>query len=89
MILAEYNSDGTFNRAITKKFAKNEQTYTLKKQNTANSETYEGQVGGILPDTTGAVRLDIPGYDSTKTYQLMIWDSVIGMNSLFGVTASK
>jgi len=89
LILAEYNSDGTFNRAITKKFAKNEQTYTLKKQNTADSETYEGQVGGILPDTTGAVRLDIPGYDSTKTYQLMIWDSVAGMNSLFGVTASK
>jgi len=89
LILAEYNSDGSFNRAITKPFVKNVQTFTLKKQNTANSETYEGQVGGILPGTTGAVRLDIPGYDATKTYQLMVWDSVIGMNSLFGVTASK
>lgn len=89
LILAEYNSDGTFNRAITKKFAKNEQTYTLKKQNKPDSETYEGQVGGILPDTTGAVRIDIPGYDATKTYQLMVWDSLSDMNSLFGVTASK
>lgn len=89
LILAEYNSDGSFNRAITKSFVKNAQTFTLKKQNTADSETYEGQVGGIIPDSTGAVRLDIPGYDSTKTYQLMIWDSVAGMNSLFGVTASK
>lgn len=82
LILAEYNSDGTFNRAITKKFAKAEQTAKDKKD-------VDQQIGGILPDTKGAVRLDIPGYDSTKTYQLMIWDSVIGMNSLFGVTASK
>ena len=89
MILAEYNSDGTFNRAITKKFVKNEETVVLKKKNTADSETYEAQLGGILPDMTGAVRIDIPGYDATKTYQLMVWDSLSDMNSLFGVTASK
>ena len=82
LILAEYNSDGTFNRAITKSFAKAEAT--AKDKNGTDQ-----QIGGILPGTTGAVRLDIPGYDSTKTYQLMVWDSVIGMNSLFGVTASK
>jgi hypothetical protein len=89
LILAEYNSDGTFNRAITKKFSKNEITEVLKKKNTADSETYEAQLGGILPDMTGAVRIDIPGYDATKTYQLMVWDSLSDMNSLFGVTASK
>ena len=89
LILAEYNRDGSFNRVITKPFVKNEQTVTLKKENKADSATYEGHVGGILPDTTGSVRLDIPGYDSSKTYQLMIWDSLTGMNSLFGVTASK
>ncbi len=89
LILAIYNSDGSLYKAVTKSFVKNEQTFTLKKENKADSETYEGQVGGIIPDSTGAVRIDIPGYDSTKTYQLMIWDSLTGMNSLFGVTASK
>lgn len=89
LILAEYNSDGSFNRAITKPFAKNEQTVTIKKQNTADSATYEGKIGGILSGSTGTARIDIPGYDSSKTYQLMIWDSLTGMNSLFGITASK
>lgn len=82
LILAEYNSDGSFNRAITKSFAKAESTVKDKDGN-------DKQIGGILPGTTGAARLDIPGYNATKTYQLMIWDSLMGMNSLFGVTASK
>ncbi len=82
LILAIYNQDGSLYKAVTKPFVKNETTSVDK-----NNE--EQLIGGIIPDSTGAVRIDIPGYDSTKTYQLMIWDSIIGMNSLFGVTASK
>lgn len=89
LILATYNSDGSFVSAVTKSFAKQEQTATAYTDKNDKSTAYETQVGGILPGQTGAVRLDITGYDSSKTYKLYVWDSLIGMNSLFGVTASK
>lgn len=89
LILATYNQDGSFVSAVTKRFSKTESTVTLKKTNTADSDTYEGKIGGIPSGTTGAARIDIEGYDSTKTYKLYVWDSLTGMNSLFGVTATK
>lgn len=82
LILAIYNADGSLYKAVTKSFVKNETTAVDK-------NSVEQKIGGIVPDSTGAARIDIEGYDSTKTYELMIWDSVTGMNSLFGITASK